>query len=219
MGTAGRCSAASAKTSNDRWRRRHSHGPLVSAKEPTAIRHGAAASSMNCRGRSRYRSFAHQPRRDRLPGREEPPAGVGLSRVEECARRPGLRDRGSALHSGDRGRHAPGSARRCSGHAGQDCGGDRRVSRSAGHQLRWAHSQFQRSHGPVISDRPIRAVFTARRPMLRRPRTPRFDRRQHTLSSIKRRGGRPGPSKGNRACRSSRPWRLRRVWQHPLDGW
>ena len=36
-GTAGRCSAASAKTSsNDRWRRRHSHGPLVSAKESTA---------------------------------------------------------------------------------------------------------------------------------------------------------------------------------------
>ena len=96
----------------------------------------------------------------------------------------GLRDRGSALHSGDRGRHAPGSARRCSGHAGQDCGGDRRVSRSAGHQLRRAHSQFQRSHGLVISDRPIRAVFTARRPMLCRPRTPRLDRRQLPLCSV-----------------------------------
>lgn len=42
MRTAARCFAASAKTSDDRRRRRYAYGPLVSAKKSVALRQGAA---------------------------------------------------------------------------------------------------------------------------------------------------------------------------------
>src|ERR1017187_4918621 len=83
--TAGICSAASRKTSDDRRRRGHAYGPLVSLRRRAPVSSGGRFYRSGRRGATTYRRFSRQPSRNRLSHRKEPPAGERLCRVHGIA--------------------------------------------------------------------------------------------------------------------------------------
>src|ERR1017187_3699235 len=83
--TAGICSAASRKTSDDRRRRGHAYGPQVSLRRRAPVSSGRRFYRSVRRGAATDRRFSHQPSRNRLFHRKKPPAGEHLCRVHVIA--------------------------------------------------------------------------------------------------------------------------------------
>src|ERR1039458_8958069 len=83
--TVGICSAASRKTSDDRRRRGHAYGPLVSLRRRAPVSSGRRFYRSVRRGAATDRRFSHQPSRNRLSHRKKPPAGERLCRVHVIA--------------------------------------------------------------------------------------------------------------------------------------
>src|ERR1017187_1885 len=100
--TAGICSAASRKSSDDRRRRGHAYGPLVSLRRRAPVSSGRRFYRSGRRGAATDRRFSHQPSRNRLSHRKKPPAGEQIGRSEERPGRSGSRSQGGPLHGGDR---------------------------------------------------------------------------------------------------------------------